>query len=53
MICKNCNKENIEGRKYCFYCGSELVNTEQEKVLRKEEAFLKKMIEFTKNKLLV
>ena len=28
-------------------------NTEQEKVLRKEEAFLKKMIEFTKNKLLV
>ena len=33
MICKNCNKENIEGRKYCFYCGSELVNTEQEKVV--------------------
>ena len=28
-------------------------NTEQEKVLRKEEAFLKKMIEFTKNKLLI
>lgn len=24
MICSNCKKENIEGRKYCFYCGSEL-----------------------------
>lgn len=21
MICKNCNKENVDGLKYCFYCG--------------------------------
>lgn len=32
MICKNCNKENIEGRKYCFYCGSELIKNKQETV---------------------
>ena len=32
MVCKNCNKENIEGRKYCFYCGSELTYPKQEKV---------------------
>ena len=25
MICKNCNKENIDGRKYCFYCGADLI----------------------------
>ena len=29
MICKNCNKENIEGRKYCFYCGAELINKQE------------------------
>lgn len=22
MICKNCNKENVDGVKFCFYCGS-------------------------------
>ncbi len=21
MVCKNCNKENVDGLKYCFYCG--------------------------------
>ena len=29
MICNNCNKENIEGRKYCFYCGAELRNKQE------------------------
>lgn len=29
MICKNCNKENIDGRKYCFYCGSELIEKKE------------------------
>lgn len=29
MICKNCNKENIEGGKYCFYCGAELINSQE------------------------
>lgn len=26
MICKNCNKENVDGLKYCFYCGFKLNN---------------------------
>lgn len=25
MICKNCEKENTQGRKYCFYCGEPLI----------------------------
>lgn len=24
MICKNCNKNNIEGARFCHYCGSEM-----------------------------
>lgn len=35
MICKNCNKENIEGRKYCFYCGYDLTRI-QEKIQKEE-----------------
>ena len=30
MICKNCNKENLEGRKYCFYCGYDLSEVKEE-----------------------
>lgn len=38
MICNNCNKENTDNRKYCFYCGSELIkDIETEK--KKEQAF--------------
>lgn len=29
MICKNCNKENEDGRKYCFYCGYDLTKVEK------------------------
>lgn len=29
MICKNCNKENINGRKYCFYCGYDFTQMEE------------------------
>lgn len=36
MICKNCNKENLEGRKYCFYCGYDL--TQVQEVIKKDEA---------------
>lgn len=35
MICNNCNKENIEGRKYCFYCGYDLTQV-QDKLLKEE-----------------
>ena len=26
MICKNCNNNNIDGVKFCFYCGCELIS---------------------------
>ena len=30
MICKNCEKENTQGRKYCFYCGEPLIEERAE-----------------------
>ncbi len=26
MVCKNCHNENIDGVKFCFYCGCELIS---------------------------
>ena len=26
MICRNCNNNNIDGVKFCFYCGCELIS---------------------------
>ncbi len=40
MICENCNKENAEEIKYCFYCGYKFKNENNDKVINEKRKFL-------------